>query len=156
LRTNLHPSSTRELSPRRTSMASTHQWLRTLYGPHLNVSEDEVISFIASSISSVWALELLLLLKRNAPGGRLENELVQELRSSTTAVSDSLRKLRDVGLVVEESGLHYYRPAGAVLDQLATEVEKLYAIRPAVVIKTIVSARHQSVQAFADSFKLKE
>src|SRR5688572_1293151 len=118
------------------------------------MSEDEVISFIETSISSVWALELLFLLKRHAPGGRRENELVQELRSSTTAVSDSLRKLHDAGLVVEESSLHYYRPARAVLDRLATEVEKLYAVRPAVVIKTIVSARHQSLQAFADSFKL--
>jgi len=120
------------------------------------MSEDDVISFIASSISSVWALELLFLLKREAPGGRRENELVQELRSSTTAVSDSLRKLRAAGLLVEESGLHYYRPAGAVLGKLATEAEKLYAVRPAVVIKTIVSARPQSLQAFADSFKLKE
>ena len=120
------------------------------------MSEDEVTSFITSSISSIWALELLFLLKRDAPGGRRENELVQELRSSPTAVSDSLRKLRDASLIAEDSGLLYYRPAGAVLDQLVTEVEKLYAVRPAAVIKTIVSARHQSLQAFADSFKLKE
>lgn len=120
------------------------------------MSEDDVVSFIAGSISSVWALELLLLLKRIAPNGRPEGEIIQELRSSTTAVSEALRKLHDAGLIVEEHGAYYYRPAAIVLDHLATEAERLYALKPNAVIKTIVTSRHQSLQDFADSFKFKE
>lgn len=120
------------------------------------MSEDTVLSFISSSISSVWALELLLFLRRAAPAGRREDELVRELRSSTTAVSGSLRKLHDAGLIVQEQAGYYYRPAAVVLDQLVAEAEKLYALKPAVVIKTIVTARNQSLQAFADSFKLQD
>jgi predicted transcriptional regulator len=120
------------------------------------MSEDDVVSFIAGSISSVWALELLILLKRSAPRGRTANELVQELRSSTTAVSDALRKLYDAGLIVEESDAYYYRPAAIALDRLTTEAERLYAVKPSTVIKTIVTSRHQPLQDFANSFKLKE
>ena len=120
------------------------------------MSEDDVVSFIAGSISSVWALELLILLKRNAPNGRTENELIQELRSSTTAVSDALRQLHNAGLIVEEADTYYYRPAAIVLDRLATEVERLYAVKPSAVIKTIVRSRYQPLQDFANSFKLKE
>ena len=120
------------------------------------MSEEDVLSFISGSISSVWALELLLLLKRGAPDGRREDELVRELRSSTTAVSQSLRKLYDAGLVVAASGLYYYQPARAPLDQLVTETERLYALKPAAVVKAIVTAKNESLQAFANSFKLKE
>ena len=120
------------------------------------MSEDDVLSFVASSISSVWALELLLLLRRDAVRGRSEGDLVAELRSSKTAVTESLRRLYDAGLIVEQSGLYFYRPAAAALDQLTTEADRLYALKPAVVIKTIITARNQSLQAFADSFKLKE
>jgi predicted transcriptional regulator len=105
------------------------------------MSEDDVVSFVASSISSIWALELLLLLKRTAPAGRREDELVRELRSSSTAVSEALRNLFDAGLIVEESGLHRYRPAAPMLDRLVSETESLYRLKPATVIKAIIAAR---------------
>jgi hypothetical protein len=120
------------------------------------MSEDDVVAFIAGSISSVWALELLFLLKRIAPNGRPVDALIQELRSSTTAVSEGLRKLHDAGLIVEEDGAYYYRPAATTLDRLATEAERLYALKPSAVIKTIVTSKHQSLKDFADSFKFKE
>jgi len=52
------------------------------------VTEDDVYPFVASSIPSIWGLELLLLLKHVAPNGRRAHEFVRELRSSTTAAGD--------------------------------------------------------------------
>jgi len=38
------------------------------------VEEVEVLSFVSGSIPSIWALELLLQLKRVAPEGRREDQ----------------------------------------------------------------------------------
>jgi predicted transcriptional regulator len=120
------------------------------------VADIDVLSFVAGSIHSVWALELLILLKRCAPEGRLEAELVRELRSSATAVSESLRQLHQAGLIVEDAETHYYRPASAAMNELVIETENLYSVKPASVIKTIIASKNHNLQTFADSFKLKE
>ena len=125
-------------------------------GAENDVDEDEVFSFVASSIPSVWALESLLLLKRVAPKGRRADELIVELRSSTTAVSEALLRLHGIGLIVEEAGTHYYRPASPTLAQLVMEIERLYALKPAAMIKTIIMGNNKALQIFANSFKLKE
>lgn len=120
------------------------------------MTQEDVLSFIESAIPSVWALELLLLLKRITPAGRKLEELVLDLRSSTTAISASIRSLQDAGLSVEEAGLYFFRPASATLGALVDEVEQLYAVRPALVTKTIVRAGNKNLQVFANSFRLKE
>jgi len=120
------------------------------------VAEDEISLFLKSSIPTVWALELLLLLKRIAPAGRRLDELVGELRSSTTAISEALKRLHGAGLVIEETDIYSYRAASPMLDQLVTETEKLYATKPLWVMKTIATANTETLQIFANSFKLKE
>jgi hypothetical protein len=120
------------------------------------VTQEDVLSFIESSLPSIWALEVLLLLKRIAPVGRNAEELVQDLRSSLTAVCPSLESLRAAGLCVEEGDLHFFRPASGALGAIVDEVEKLYAVRPGLVTATIVRADNKNLQVFANSFRVKE
>jgi hypothetical protein len=120
------------------------------------VTQEDVLSFAESSIPSVWALELVLFLKRIAPAGRKLEELVLHLRSSSTAIGFSLRHLQDSGLCVEEAGAYFFRPASAGLRSLVDELEKLYATKPALVTKTIVRAGNMNLHVFANSFRLRE
>jgi len=120
------------------------------------VTEEDVLAFIRASISSVWALELLLLLKRNERRSWRANELVTELRSSSTAIKDALGVLRTAGVVGEENGLYRYQPASPALDEMIVEVAKVYALKPLVVVKTIAMAPNEKLRIFANSFKLKE
>jgi DNA-binding IclR family transcriptional regulator len=61
-------------------------------------SSDELASFIASSFRSVWALELLLLLKREARAYSAD-ELVELMRASPSVVERVLESLTAAGLV---------------------------------------------------------
>jgi hypothetical protein len=120
------------------------------------VTQEDVLAFIESSLPSIWALEVLLLLKRIAPAGRNSEELVQDLRSSLTAVGTSLQCLEAAGLCIGEAGLYFFRPASSALCALADEVEKLYALRPALVTAAIVRSGNKTLQLFANSFRVKE
>ena len=107
-----------------------------------DVPEDDLVAFIATSIGSIWALELLLLLRRD-PGRSWDAEsLVRELRSSPTIISEALGRLQRVGLTAQDrSGTCRYDAASPRLDRLASELEKVYAARPTTVINAIVAAR---------------
>lgn len=109
-----------------------------------NVTEDDVLAFIANSIGSVWALELLLLLKRDAGRGWDADSLVRELRGSPIVIDEALQRLRAAGLVIQvDAGTYRYRPASPQLDGIASKLEGVYAARPIAVIKAIVAARTQ-------------
>lgn len=54
--------------------------------------EQEFAAFVREHIRSVWAVELLLLLKRDPEFCWPAPELVRELRASTTLVNDNLQR----------------------------------------------------------------
>lgn len=116
----------------------------------------ELSSFIAASIPSVWALETLLLLKRNAPGGYRIEQLVSELRSSAVAIGQGLQRLEQAGLIAQSGNEYRYGPASPVLASLADEVEKAYALKPVWLVNVILGAKNEHLQVFANSFRLKE
>jgi DNA-binding GntR family transcriptional regulator len=121
------------------------------------VTEDDLLAFIATSIVSVWALELLLLLRRDPGRAWQPDALVRELRSSTSVITDALRRLQDAGLVMrDDDGSARYHSASPQLDRLASELEKIYAAKPMAVINAIVNARTDKLRAFSDAFKLKD
>jgi hypothetical protein len=116
---------------------------------------DDLLRLIGSSFRSVWALELLLLLKREArtwtPG-----ELISTLRASDLVVNKALDELVAGGLVsVDEQGARYMPVSKSVARQI-NEVEKLYAARPDAVRREIVSAASSGATAFADAFRLRK
>jgi len=116
---------------------------------------DSVASFIRGSFRSVWALELLLHLRRGGDRAWSPEELVDALRGSALIVSQSLDGLIRAGLVsIDEKNCASYQPATAELEQLVAATQELYARKPETVRRIIVSAGHPGLANFADAFRL--
>ncbi len=117
------------------------------------ISED-LLSFIRASIRSTWALELLLLMRKQAAQAFVPDELVRALRSTPTLINTCLEQLQQAGLVVRtESGAWRDAPAAPALDQLAGELEAAYAERPVAVINAIMTTTSDRLKSFADAFR---
>jgi hypothetical protein len=136
-------------------------WLGTFYGFGQDDSglvtspADDLLRLIGSSFRSVWALELLLLLKRE-PRTWPPKELISTLRASDLVVNKALDELVAAGLVsVDEDGARYMPVSEDVARQM-NRVEKLYAARPDAVRREIVSAASSGATAFANAFKLRK
>ncbi|KQY85049.1 hypothetical protein ASD25_08650 [Brevundimonas sp. Root1423] len=111
-------------------------------------------AFIEAAIPSVWALEALILLKRNPDLAWATNDLVAEMRASTTLVTDCIRVLQRAGLVIEQSGSVQYAPASPALAALADALQGAYRERPVAVVNRITARRSDPLKGFADSFRL--
>jgi hypothetical protein len=115
----------------------------------------DLLSFIRQHLTSVWALEILLLLRRDRDRLWTSTALVEELRASNAVVGGVLLDFERTGLIIrEEDGSVRYAPAGTVLDGLCERIEAVYRERPVAVIKAI-SAPPDRLQALADAFRLK-
>ncbi len=116
---------------------------------------DDPFRFIGASFRSVWALELLLLLKRDGrPWSR--DELITALRASELVVNRALDELLAAGLISIEGEQTVYRPASKDTRKAIDEVEKLYSARPDAVRRAIVSSASSGATAFADAFRLRK
>ena len=120
----------------------------------MSSSDDDVLRFVAASFPSVWALELLLALKRERrPWSR--EELVATLRASELVVSRALEALVAAGLASFEDGGAIYLPVNAEVEACVERVEQTYWTRPNAVRRAIIAASASSATAFADAFKLR-
>jgi biotin operon repressor len=116
---------------------------------------DDLFRFIGSSFRSVWALELLLLLKRdNRPWSR--DELITALRASELVVNKTLDELLAAGVISIEGDQTVYQPASPDMRKAIDAVEKLYSARPDAVRRAIVSTASSGATAFADAFRLRK
>jgi hypothetical protein len=116
---------------------------------------DEILHFIASSVRSVWALELLLVLKSDhRPWSR--DELVATLRASDLVVARALDGLETAGLVSVDNDVAEYMPVSEDVGGLVDQAAALYAKRPNAVRRAIVSASSGEAAAFADAFRLRK
>ena len=119
------------------------------------VSSDQLAAFIASSFRSVWALELLLLLKEEKQP--LSNEeLVTSLRASPAVVEKGLEALMVAGLADGDGESFAYRPINAEVASLVEETEQLYRTRPDRVRRLIIASSNKGIAAFSDAFRLKD
>lgn len=118
-------------------------------------SSDEPASFIAASFRSVWALELLLLLKREQRPCSTE-ELVSLMRASSSVIAKALDELIAGGLAgIEEPGVSYM-PFSPAVAKLVDETEQLYRSKPDRVRRLIVASSNRGITAFSDAFRLKD
>lgn len=118
--------------------------------------KDKLSDFIAASFRSVWALELLCLLRRNRDRTLSHEEMIAGLRASQLVVTQGLETLSAAGLVVlEADGAARYGPASKALDNLVVATEEFYARSPDAVRRIIVSAANAGLTAFADAFRLR-
>jgi DNA-binding transcriptional ArsR family regulator len=116
----------------------------------------DVTRFIRSTFRSVWALEMLCLLRKHADRDWAEAELVAALRASDLIVSQNLAALTAAGLVtVRSDGQVRYQPATPALDGLVLASEALYARSPDAVRRLIVASATSDVAAFADAFRFR-
>jgi hypothetical protein len=114
----------------------------------------DTIDFIQSSIKSVWALRLLLLLRDRRDRAWRVGELTREMRASELLVKEILADFARAFVIETAPGKFQYRPATPELERIAGDVAAAYARRPAAVIQAIVSAPNRKVQTLADAFKL--
>ncbi len=118
-------------------------------------AQDEFTGFVRQHFRSVWALELLLLMRRELDRAWTVDELVDELRASPPLVRNCLASLQRSGLLIAESATHYrYGPAGAFLPNMCDEIDRLYRERPVALIN-LISAPDDRLQQLADAFKFR-
>lgn len=115
---------------------------------------DDLLRFIGSSFRSVWALELILILKRERRVWA-RDELVSTMRASELVVSKAVDALVAAGLASVEGHGVTYMPINDAVAACVDELEKLYAVRPDAVRRAIVSASATGATAFAEAFKLR-
>jgi len=119
-------------------------------------SDEEVAGFIRDTFGSVWALEVLLLLKREAARAWTSHDLVAALRASDSVIDRSIAGLLAAGLVViEDDSFARYAPAGPGLARLVEAAEALYRQKPDGVRRLIILPRHDGLSAFSDAFRLR-
>jgi predicted DNA-binding transcriptional regulator len=120
-------------------------------------SEDETLAFVRTAISSVCALELLILLRQERHKCWRPDEIVRELRSSQLAVAQALAHLTKTGLVEEVPELNYrYQQGSAQLDAVCQRLESEYARKPVTIIRAILEAPNEKLRVFADAFRFSE
>lgn len=120
------------------------------------IPEDEILEFAGASFRSVWALELVLLLRRTRDRSWGAAELLKELRSSHVVVVEALNNLIAAGLVVEEDSGRYRYNASGRLEQTIGELERFYALKPTLVMRQIVNSPNSKLQILSDAFRVKD
>jgi hypothetical protein len=118
-------------------------------------SDQDLFHFITSSFRSVWALELLLVLKRE-PRSWPRSELVATMRASELVVTKALESLLAAGLASLEGEGVRYMPVNEDVAEHVDRTEKLYSTRPDAVRRAIVSGSLGGLTAFADAFRLRK
>jgi hypothetical protein len=115
--------------------------------------ETDIARFIRTYIPSVWALELLLLLRADPARRWSPAGLLKELRASTSLVDENLAHFYAHGLALKDDQGWHFAPANPHLEALAAELAALYRERPMYTIGLI--ARPDPLRALADAFRIK-
>jgi hypothetical protein len=116
---------------------------------------EDLLRFIGSSFRSVWALELLLVLKRDQRVWS-RDELVATMRASELVVSKALDALVSAGLASTEAEGAVYMPVNEEVAACVDQLEQVYTVRPDAVRRAIVSSTTSGAAAFANAFKLRK
>jgi len=120
------------------------------------LEDDAVLAFVRDTIRSVWSLELLLLLQRDAGRSWRIPELVAALHANTQVVTEGLAALGSADLVrVTQDGLYHYGPATSRLADSVAELATLYSRKPVTVVRVILSAPNAKIRTFADAFRFR-
>jgi hypothetical protein len=117
-------------------------------------THSELERFVRRHVRSVWAVELLLLLRRDPGRCWTPAELVGELRASMGLVADNLQSFLASGLVAADDDCFRYAPATQALAEFCDELETAYRERPVAVINMIARPA-DPLQSLADAFKFK-
>jgi hypothetical protein len=121
------------------------------------VLEPDLLAFVRSSIPSIWALELLLLLRRAAPRYLTRDELVQHLRATPTLIDRLLDQLQSAGLVARDAaGAVRFECAGPHLGSLCEALATAADERPIALRDAIISMPSEKLRDFSEAFRFKD
>lgn len=116
------------------------------------IDEREFPQLVRTHVPSVWALELLLLMKRQRDRRWSPFELSSELRASPTLVEGCLSHFLRGGLVNLDAESYTFAPASELLVALVDLLEAEYRARPVALIN-IIAAPTDRIQQLADAFR---
>jgi hypothetical protein len=119
-------------------------------------SDSQTERFIRSVFGSVWALELLLILRQTPQRNWARSDLIAALRASEQVLARSCADLRAAGLIEEQGDSVRYAPASAERDAQVTLAAAVYEARPTLVRRMIVGGPQDSIERFADAFKFRQ
>src|SRR5947207_3166841 len=99
---------------------------------------DDIKAFVHGAIKSVWALEVLLLMRarRDGPAWTIA-ALTRELRASEMVVREIMAAFHKTGLVAEADGAFKFAPSSPELEDVVAKLAGEYAKRPLQVINEI-------------------
>jgi hypothetical protein len=121
------------------------------------VLEPSLLVFVRTSIPSIWALELLLLLRRAAPGRLSRDELVQHLRATPTLIDRLLSQFVTAGLVTSDAfGAFRFECATPETESLCEALSLAADERPIALRDAIIAAPNDKLRDLADAFRFKD
>lgn len=116
--------------------------------------DDDVVRFVVSDLRTVWALELLLLMKGDAARAWTDAALTAELRANLSMVGEILRRLEALGLIVRDREGWAYRAATLERDALCARAEAAYRQKPFAMI-SLIGRGDAALRDLADAFRFK-
>ncbi len=118
---------------------------------------DDLRAFVATELGSIWAIELLVLLRADPGRAWSTDELVRELRASAMVLGELLPRFKKLGLVeTRDVGRWNWHPASPELEKLAEGIAKAYATTPLALIKAFAQQSRSQIHLLANAFKLKD
>lgn len=118
--------------------------------------DPQLLNFVRSSVTSIWALELLLLMRRAAPGGLTRDELVQHLRATPNLIDRLLDQLMAAQLVEKNGDAFRFHCAAPELEALCESLAVAAEERPIALRDAIIAMPREKLRDFSDAFRFKE
>lgn len=119
--------------------------------------EPSLLAFVRTSIPSIWALELLLLLRRAAPGYLTRDELVQALRATPMLIDRLTGRFVSAGLVGQNSaGAYCFECVTPEMETLCDALALAAEERPIALRDAIISAPNERLRDLADAFRFND
>jgi hypothetical protein len=119
------------------------------------VLDPNLLSFVRASIPSIWALELLLLMRRAAPGRLTREEIVQHLRATPTLIDRLIERFKESGLVVEDEHGARFECTDPAISSMCEALALAAEERPIALRDAIISAPNEKLRDLADAFRFK-
>jgi hypothetical protein len=121
------------------------------------VLDPQLIAFVRQSLRSLWALEVLLLVRRRAPNAASHDDIVRELRATPFLIRRIVDQLAEERLIVVEGDKAVrFAPSSPEQIALCDLLEVASRDRPIALRDAIVSLPSDKLQNFADAFRLKD
>lgn len=116
--------------------------------------DSDLIHFVRTHVRSIWALEVLLLLRSKAPAALTQEEIVSALRASPGLISRIVDQLAAANLIVDESGACRFE-CDPALAKLCEALEAAAQDRPIALRDAIASSPNHKLRNFSEAFRLK-